>query len=142
MIGQWLQPFLEKLSTASSEGAQFLILYLQKVWGSCQRGRVQLARQNVILHRHHQMHPMVQGVQDSISPVSLLSCALVRFIATIVTLLPTSPHSAFTLYLKSLGFLCTSRPVTLPLYNTPILSRMYPAAIALKLTTPHNNNFA
>ena len=73
MIGQWLQPFLEKLSTASSEGAQFLILYLQKVWGSCQRGRVQLARQNVILHRHHQMHPMVQGVQDSISPLCYLA---------------------------------------------------------------------
>ena len=52
------------------------------------------------------------------------------------------PTLGIPLHLKSLGFLCTSLPVTLPLYNTPILSRMYPAAIALKLTTPHNNNFA
>jgi hypothetical protein len=98
MIGQCLHVSLELQNAASSEGAEILtVCFLEAWWMLSARSRA-AARQNVIVSRHRQIHRQmpstIQDAQDTHRPVSLSHCALVRFIATIVTSLPASPHSA------------------------------------------------
>lgn len=92
-----------------------------------------------------QMRPTIQDAQDTPTSVfvTLRTRAFHRDHRDQLASFPTLGTRVQTaLHLQPQGSQRTARVAARPLETLPILSRMYPARLALKLTSPRNNNFA
>ena len=145
MIGQWPQPSL--LLEYGVVGMLCEPIFLQPITEAKISSGGQLptaaGRTSLSPTRSSSLHASPQrfmASQTATSPVSL------RFTATIVTILQASPHSAPRFpNAKHLASLASQRtpPWAAPSPTKhPILSRMYPVPLALKLTTPQGHDFA
>ena len=149
MIGQCLHLSLELQSAASSEGAEILTFCLLEAWETLSARSRAAARQNVIVSRHRQCiadthdDPGCARHTPTYVFVTLHSRAFHRDQRDQLASFPTlGTRLQSPLHLKTQGSQRTAHSTVRPRGMLPILSRKYPVRIALKLTSPRNNNLA
>ncbi|KAF2622432.1 hypothetical protein BU25DRAFT_212595 [Macroventuria anomochaeta] len=139
MIGQWLQSFLEKQSAASSEGAEIF----EVVSSGSLRGPVSMVTCSRSAERHCPSSlrdpSMIQGAQDIVKACFFVTLRTRTFHRDHRDHLPSFPTLGTliqnVLHLRSLASQRTAPTATHSLTTYSSLSRIYPAAVALKLTT-------